>query len=346
MQLSKIATFLFATTLAFSSVDSLAAAKKSSKSPTVKVKTVAVKTVKSVKKKTVSAKNHTKVHYGVKGAKLQPTKVSSSTYSYREKGKMHQTIGKEASRQYGQTGVASYYGGMFNGRKTANGEIFNENSYTAAHKTLALGSYALVTNLRNGRKVIVKINDRGPFSHARIIDLSKGAAREIGMIHSGVARVRVEAMHVDSQGYISGKGAEALYKLAKREGLPLKVKQLGSEIAFKADETPAPVENKQAVVKSNIKQDKTPTQAVKKAEKIAKQMPKQPMIQGSKLTVVTKTEKEAKRIALQVKQKAIVQKSGDNFSVVIAVSDKNESSKVQKQVGKLAHYKSINYSRK
>lgn len=255
MKLSKIATLLLAATVAFTSVESVAAVKKKA----TKAKSSLVKKV--TKKKAVSAKNNTKALYGVKGIKLQPTKISGTKYSYREKGKTHNTIGKEASRQYGQVGVASYYGGMFNGRKTANGEIFNENHYTAAHKTLALGSYALVTNLRNGRKVIVKINDRGPFSKDRIIDLSKGAAKEIGMVHSGVARVRVEAMHVDKQGYISGKGAESLYKLAKREGLPLKVKNENGGLAFKADETPK-VKTVQTAAK--------PKQAVKKAQKSAK----------------------------------------------------------------------------
>ena len=195
---------------------------------------------KNIKDKSVGKDvNHQKKkkgkNYGVKGAKLVPTKVMDKKYRYREKGKNHITIGKEASRLYSQTGVASYYGGMFHGRKTANGEIFNKNAFTAAHKTLALGSYALVTNLRNGRKVIVKINDRGPFSKNRIIDLSVAAAREIGMIHSGVARVKVEAMQVDRYGYVSGKGAESLLKLAKKSGLNLKVKGDGKHLSIKAE---------------------------------------------------------------------------------------------------------------
>lgn len=237
MKLKKIAAYLLATTLAFISVESMAATKS----------------------------NHTKKYYGVKGHKLQPTKVSTKTYSYREKGKTHKTISKEASRNYSQVGVASYYGGMFNGRKTANGEIFNEKLYTAAHKTLALGSYALVTNLRNNRKIIVKINDRGPFSKDRIIDLSKGAAREIGMIHSGIARVKVEALHVDNQGYISGKGAESLYKLAKREGLPLKLKQGTSSLAFKADENAKNTKSAKSVEKAKSTSKSTAKKSTKQA---------------------------------------------------------------------------------
>ncbi|WP_232516820.1 septal ring lytic transglycosylase RlpA family protein [Ursidibacter maritimus] len=189
---------------------------------------------KRAKSSVKNAKNETKKRYGVKGASLNYVKVSNKRLTYREKGKNHTTINKENSRQYGQVGTASYYAGKFHGRKTASGEIYNKNGFTAAHKTLALGSYALVTNLRNGRKVIVRINDRGPFSHSRVIDLSMGAAREIGMIHSGVAKVRIEALQVDRQGYISGKGAQALLQLAKKEGLPLKVKGEGSTLAIKA----------------------------------------------------------------------------------------------------------------
>lgn len=181
-----------------------------------------------------NSKNSTKKRYGVKGAELAYVKVSNKKLTYREKGKMHTTIGKAKSRQYGQVGLASYYGGMFHGRKTASGEIYNKNAFTAAHKTLALGSYALVTNLRNGRKVIVRINDRGPFSGSRILDLSVGSARELGMLHSGLAKVRVEALQVDKQGYISGKGTQSLLQLAKKAGLPLKIKGEGESLAIKA----------------------------------------------------------------------------------------------------------------
>lgn len=198
------------------------------------VKSSKVTTKKAAAKQKATG-NTTKHLYGVKGIALKPTKVSDRRYTYREKGKTYTSSSKEASRMYSQTGVASYYGGMFHGRKTANGEIFNKNAYTAAHKTLALGSYALVTNLRNGRKVIVKVNDRGPFSKQRIIDLSVASAREIGMLHSGVARVKVEAMQVDSQGYITGKAAHSLYAIAKRMGLPLKVKGSGNNFAIKAE---------------------------------------------------------------------------------------------------------------
>jgi len=93
-----------------------------------------------------------------------------------------------------QVGIASYYGGKFHGRKTANGERFDMNALTAAHKTLPLGTKVRVTHVRTGKSVVVRINDRGPYVKGRVIDLSRRAARELGMIHSGVAKVRVEVL--------------------------------------------------------------------------------------------------------------------------------------------------------
>lgn len=90
-----------------------------------------------------------------------------------------------------QVGEASWYGRDFHGRPTASGEIYDMHKLTAAHKTVRLGTYATVKNLKNGKKVTVKINDRGPFVKGRIIDLSYGAARKIDMDVAGTARVEV-----------------------------------------------------------------------------------------------------------------------------------------------------------
>lgn len=92
---------------------------------------------------------------------------------------------------YDATGVASWYGSDFHGRKTANGEIFDMNALTAAHPTLPIPSYAYVTNLDNNRTVLVRINDRGPYAHDRIIDLSRQTARAIGSEGKGLVNVRV-----------------------------------------------------------------------------------------------------------------------------------------------------------
>lgn len=92
------------------------------------------------------------------------------------------------------TGEASYYGPGFAGRPTASGETFNPGAMTAAHKTLPFGTRLRVTNLRNGRHVEVRVNDRGPYAHGRVLDLSEGAAARIGMVSSGTARVKVEVV--------------------------------------------------------------------------------------------------------------------------------------------------------
>jgi rare lipoprotein A len=90
-----------------------------------------------------------------------------------------------------ERGMASWYGGKFHGRQTASGEKYNQNDYTAAHKTLPFGTVVAVKNLKNGRDVIVQITDRGPFVAGRIIDVSKAAAIDLDMIGSGVAPVDV-----------------------------------------------------------------------------------------------------------------------------------------------------------
>ena len=93
--------------------------------------------------------------------------------------------------RYRETGVASWYGVPFHGRKTANGEIYDMHSMTAAHPTLPLPSMARVTNLENGRSITVRVNDRGPFAKKRIIDLSRRAAWELGFKDQGTAKVEV-----------------------------------------------------------------------------------------------------------------------------------------------------------
>ena len=87
---------------------------------------------------------------------------------------------------------ASYYGEAFNGRPTSSGEVFDMNAYTAAHKTLPFGTFLEVTNLENGKKVVVRVNDRGPFVANREIDLSKAAAESLGMISRGITRVSIK----------------------------------------------------------------------------------------------------------------------------------------------------------
>lgn len=91
-------------------------------------------------------------------------------------------------------GQASYYASKFHGRRTASGEIFNNGAMVCAHRTLPFGTRVKVTNKRNGKSVVVRVVDRGPYAKGRVIDLSQAAARQLGMISSGVASVHLEVM--------------------------------------------------------------------------------------------------------------------------------------------------------
>lgn len=112
---------------------------------------------------------------------------------------------------YREIGVASWYGVPFHGRKTANGETYNMHGMTAAHPTLPLPSLARVTNLKNGRSIVVRVNDRGPFAKQRIIDLSRRAAWELGFKDQGTTDVEVVYMGL-------ADGHEKRHRQARRQG--------------------------------------------------------------------------------------------------------------------------------
>lgn len=139
--------------------------------------------------------------YGVKASPRVTTKASRLPRGggrahvgkpYKVKGQWYRP--QEVASSYRASGKASWYGDAFHGRLTANGEIYDMTHLTAAHPTLPLPSYARVTNLENGNSVVVRINDRGPFSRNRVIDLSKRAAQMLDYTHRGVADVQVEYM--------------------------------------------------------------------------------------------------------------------------------------------------------
>jgi rare lipoprotein A len=111
-----------------------------------------------------------------------------------------------------EEGLASWYGGKFQGRRTASGELFDTSQFTAAHRNLPFGTRVMVTNLENGQATTVRINDRGPFVQGRIIDLSMAAAMAIGLAGKGVAPVRVEPVPEVGMGTVSG-AAGGLYFL-------------------------------------------------------------------------------------------------------------------------------------
>jgi rare lipoprotein A len=107
---------------------------------------------------------------------------------------IHSLANAQVKKAKLDTGIASFYADKFHGRKTASGEIFHQDSLTAAHKSLPFGTLVKVTNLRNNQSVIVKVNDRGMKGTNRVIDLSKAAARELNMLGPGLVKVKVEVL--------------------------------------------------------------------------------------------------------------------------------------------------------
>ena len=162
--------------------------------------------------------------FGVKGSPRVTTskKVRKGGGRY-QVGKPYKIRGKwyypKEQPNYNKVGVASWYGPNFHGRLTANGEIYDQYSLSAAHPTLPLPSYARVTNLENGRSVIVRVNDRGPFSNKRIIDLSAQASKLLGYQKKGLAKVRVKYV-----GKARMDGLDAPYLMASyrpgKKGIP------------------------------------------------------------------------------------------------------------------------------
>jgi rare lipoprotein A len=136
--------------------------------------------------------------YGVKASPRVTTRLANLPRGggRDQLGKPYKVRGKiyypQEDKDYKKTGLASWYGDAFHGRLTANGEIYDMTHLTAAHPTMPLPSYARVTNLENGSSVIVRVNDRGPYSHNRLIDLSKRAAEMLDYTRTGTAKVKVE----------------------------------------------------------------------------------------------------------------------------------------------------------
>jgi len=124
----------------------------------------------------------------------EPTKFSryGNPDIYRQDGQTYEVMA--SAKDYDETGTASWYGHDFHKKRTSSGEPYDMYALTAAHKTLPLPTYVRVQNLENGREAIVKVNDRGPFYSDRIIDLSYGAAEQLGVVNQGTAKVRVEAL--------------------------------------------------------------------------------------------------------------------------------------------------------
>lgn len=127
-----------------------------------------------------------------KGPYQTTKKVKGTQRPYKIKGKTYYPL--PSAEGFSQTGIASWYGKPFHGRKTSNGETYDMYSRTAAHKTLPMQTHLLVENLDNGKEIVLRVNDRGPFVRGRVIDLSYTGAKELGVLKKGTARVRISAL--------------------------------------------------------------------------------------------------------------------------------------------------------
>ena len=154
--------------------------------------------------------------------------------SYSVLGKRYHVL--DSAHGYAEEGLASYYGKKFHGRRTSNQEVYDMYAFTAAHKSLPLPSFARVTNLDNGRSVVVRVNDRGPFHAGRVIDLSYAAAVKLGYRDRGTARVRVEALTEDDGGDLLASRAPP----AADTAMDKLVEQLPQALASAGPVAPAP----------------------------------------------------------------------------------------------------------
>lgn len=136
-------------------------------------------------------------------SKARSTPAAAGEGGYYKVGNPYQIKGEwyypKEDFSYDETGIASWYGADFHDQMTANGEVYNKNELTAAHKTLPMPSLARVTNLENGRSIVVRVNDRGPFSGARVIDVSQRSAQLLGFERAGTAKVRVQVLADESK---------------------------------------------------------------------------------------------------------------------------------------------------
>ena len=167
-----------------------------------------------------------------------------------------------------ETGIASWYGTKFHGRRTANGEIYDMNSLTAAHRTLPMPSYVRVTNLENGRSLVLRVNDRGPFAHSRVIDVSRRASQLLGFQRKGTAKVRVQILADKSRALKARlRGQEEL----ARVGSPITVDRL-PKAKVAAETLPAPAGGES----TNVATSEPPPRLVASNTNAASDAPAQP----------------------------------------------------------------------
>lgn len=148
----------------------------------------------------------------------KPGKIPATQRPYTINGQTYTPL--HTAEGYNETGVASWYGPNFHGKRTSNGEVYDMESMTAAHKLLPMDTWVEVRNLENGKTATVRVNDRGPFVDGRVIDLSKAAARSLGVLGRGTAKVEVVALGYKKVGTgVAGRPAEYQPPASYQEGV-------------------------------------------------------------------------------------------------------------------------------
>jgi len=172
--------------------------------------------------------------------------------------------------RYDETGIASWYGAQFHGRKTANGEIYDMNALTAAHRTLPIPSYLRVTNLENGRSLILRVNDRGPYAKGRIIDISRRGAQLLGFQKQGTAKVRVQILADKSRALkVRIQGQKELARL----GSPITIDRLPKPSVDQESLPPPGTSGKNSATGAKQKLSVPPATPVEQSVPIAEVLP-------------------------------------------------------------------------
>ncbi|HHW4679529.1 MAG TPA: septal ring lytic transglycosylase RlpA family protein [Xylella sp.] len=224
---------------------------------------------------------------------VEPRSAIGNQSPYVVLGKSYRVL--DEARGYVRRGIASYYGSKFHGRLTSNREVYDMYAFTAAHKTLPLPSFALITNLDNGQSVVVRVNDRGPFHDDRLIDLSYAAAVKLGFAENGLANVEVRVLSEDDNPMILARH--------NRRITPTTVTSVTTQGTAKTEQTPA--NHIPAVVKPDnpinrpqplptISPLVNPTTPIVAATTIAIQQPESPIIASANVSKATPLSEAAK----------------------------------------------------
>lgn len=172
---------------------------------------------------------------------------------------------------YDETGIASWYGPGFHGKITANGETFDENQLTAAHRTLPMPSLVRITNLDNGKSVVARVNDRGPFARGRIIDVSKRGADLLGFKNDGTAKVRVEILSEESMAIADASRQKGSYIAGSSSAVPPEAEIAAQPTDKVQTVSLEPLDNVQVAPKAEVQSPEAV--AVEKAEEKGRFMP-------------------------------------------------------------------------